>query len=136
MPSLEAITEDFMLRCIRPDQSVNRIYRNQIRCILKFENKLYLIVKDSNDDNVIFRSKWNYYQGFKYIVEEVPRNILAYARKIIDLNLADSTRYPLKGEWYLINTYSHDDRLRWNLKKIKKTRNFFRAFLPYFYFIA
>ena len=109
-----------MLRYIRSDQIVKRICRSQIRCILKLENKLYLIVKDSDDENVIFRSKWDCYQGFKYVDEEVPQNILLYARKVIDLNFADSTRYPLKGEWYVINEYSRDGSMRWKLRKIRE----------------
>ena len=110
-----------MLRCIQQDQAVYRIYRNRIRCVLAFENKLYLMLGVSNGDDVIFRCKWNYYHGFRYLEEEVPQNILAFARKMIELNAADAGRYPLKGEWYSIKAYSYHNRSGWHLRKMKKS---------------
>ena len=111
-----------MLRCVQPNQSVKRIYRKQIRCVLEFDDNIYLIIKDSRGEDVLLKGKWNYYQGFKYVQEEVPQNVFVFARKIIDLNIADSIRYPLKGEWYSVKVYSNSERLKWNLRKIKKAR--------------
>ena len=61
-----------MLRCIQPNQLVKRIYRKQIRCVIEFEDNIYLIIKDSRGEDVLLKGKWNYYQGFKYVEEEVP----------------------------------------------------------------
>lgn len=47
-PSLEAITENVILRCIR--------------CIPEIEDSIYLIVKDARDEDVLLKSRWNYYQ--------------------------------------------------------------------------
>lgn len=121
-PSLEATTEDIMLRCIQPNQSVKRICRHQIRCVLEFEDNIYLIIKDASGENLLLKSKWNYYQGFKHVEEEVPKNVFVFARKIIDLNMVDSVRYPLNGEWYSVKVYANSERLKWNLRKIKKAR--------------
>ena len=109
-----------MLRCIQSNQSLKRICRKQIRCVLEFENNLFLIIRVSPNEDTVVKCKWNYYQGFKHIEEEVPQRILAYARKIIDLNSVDPTRYPLGGEWYLIKAFTDSDRLIWNLKRTKK----------------
>lgn len=109
-----------MLRCIQSNQSLKRICRKQIRCVLEFENNLFLIIRVSPNEDTVVKCKWNYYQGFKHIEEEVPQRILAYARKIIDLNSVDPTRYPLGGEWYSIKAFTDSDRLRWNLKRTKK----------------
>ena len=109
-----------MLRCIQSNQSLKRICRKQIRCVLEFENDLFLIIRVSSNEDIVVKCEWNYYQGFKYIEAEVPQRILAYARKIIDLNLVDPTRHPLVGEWYSINVFAYNDGLRWNLKRTKR----------------
>ena len=41
-PSLEAITEN-------------------VRCIPEIEDSIYLIIKDACDEDVLLKSRWNYY---------------------------------------------------------------------------
>lgn len=106
-----------MLRCIHANQTINRIYRKQIRCVLEFENNIYLILKESEDQDILIKSEWDFHSGFKYIEEEIPQKVVLFAKKIIVLNKCDYIRYPLKGEWYSVNIYPNGERLKWSITR-------------------
>ena len=111
-----------MSKCIQANQVIERINRNKIRCAFEFENKCYLILENAKDDHVVIRTKWDFYRGFRHVEEGIPQNILAFARKMIDLNLANEARYPLKGEWYSIQSDPDPEKIRWSIKKSKKSK--------------
>lgn len=111
-----------MLRCVRSDTSFKRICRDKIRCVLEFEDNLYLIINNSRGANEVLQAEWNYYQGFNRVEQDIPESVLVFARKIIELNTSDATRYPLRGEWYLITLYSSNSGLRWNIRRTERGR--------------
>ena len=105
------------MQCVQSDHLIERIRCDRIQCVLEFENSFYLMIKDVPWKCVLQKCRWNYYQGFQPIEEEIPPNVLAFAQKILELHLVDETHYPLDGEWYSVRIHSNADTFGWSLKK-------------------
>ena len=110
-----------MLKSVRSALYIDALSRKQIRCVFEYGCKRYLIAKDTNGDDLIFECKPNYYQGFKYVENDIPQSVFAFGETIIQLNLTDPAKYPLEGEWYRVKENAADG-LRWKLKKINECK--------------
>ena len=106
-----------MSRCRQIEQSVERIDRNVIRCVLSCEKKLYIIFTDSCGENYIVRARWNIYQGFQYLDESVPPRVTSFADSILHRHMSDVHHYPLCGEWYEIKAYTCEEKTRWRIRR-------------------
>lgn len=111
-----------MLRCVQLGEEVGTISRSGIRCVIRYRDKLYMIYRESKQENVLLCVKWNCFCGFKQQTDVVQGRICDFAAKIMEKHLADAVRYPLVGEWYAINVHREFEQVRWGVQKIKRAR--------------
>ncbi len=111
-------TEGAKARCIPIMRAIQHI--KDIRFVLEFEDKLYIVTGGTSGHYTIWRCKWNPYKGFEYIVDEVSRDVLEFTGRILDLHQTDSHRYPLDGEWYLAKIYERNGSTRLNIHCTKR----------------
>lgn len=108
-----------MLNHVSYSAENNGISRRNIRCVIRYEGCLYVIYRDWDNQNVLMRVKYNFYQGFKQNSEIVQGRICRLADKLMELHAADCARYPMKGEWYEIGAHSENSKIRWSVRKVK-----------------
>ena len=108
---------------VQLDHPVRRVRRKNIRCVLLYQDRLYLIYRKSTDEDTILSIRSSAYHGFVQTGQTVQDNVYEQVGKLLDLHEQNGSRFPMQGEWYEICERTENGRMRTGVRRIRSARH-------------